>query len=55
MIITVIAFLIGLLLLGCGLFYLFKEKDDNESRKIYIITALIGAVIVIGAAIKLFV
>lgn len=52
-IITVIALLIGVMILGAGAYYLVKEKEDKESRKIYLITAAVGAVIVAGAVIKM--
>lgn len=49
MIFTVIALVIGAAILCGGLYYLAKEKEDRESRKIYIITAVVGAVILAGA------
>lgn len=49
MIVAIIAVLIGLLLIGAGGYYFIKEKSDKESRKIYMITMLIGVIIVIGA------
>lgn len=55
MIITMIALLIGIAILCGGLYYLVKEKDDQESRKIYTITAVIGAAITIGMLLKMFV
>lgn len=53
--IKIIGVLIGLLIFGFGLYYLVKEKDDKESRKIYTVATLVGAVIAIGALIFLFV
>ncbi|MCC8025520.1 MAG: LPXTG cell wall anchor domain-containing protein [Clostridium sp.] len=50
---TIGALVVGLMILGGGLFYFIKEKKDKESRKIYLITTLIGAVIVIGVVIKM--
>lgn len=50
---TVLGLLIGIMLLGAGLYYRAKEKSDPESRKIYTVTALIGAVIVIGVVLKI--
>ena len=47
MIMKVIGLLIGILILGAGVFYLMKEKEDAESRKIYTITSVVGAVIVL--------
>ena len=54
MIVAVISVLIGLLLIGAGGYYFIKEKSDKESRKIYMITMLIGVIIVIGALVKIF-
>ena len=54
MIVAIIAVLIGLLLIGAGGYYFIKEKSDKESRKIYMITMLIGVIIVIGALVKFF-
>ena len=47
MIFNVIGLLIGIAVLLAGLFYMVKEKNDPESRKIYMITAVIGAVITV--------
>ena len=49
MVIKVIATIIGALILGAGLYYLIKEKNDKESKKIYTITSVIGgAIFVVG-------
>ena len=45
MAVKIIGALIGALILGAGLFYLVKYKDDSESRKIYGIVSGIGGVI----------
>ena len=34
MVIGIIGIVIGLLVLGAGIYYLIKEKDDKESKKI---------------------
>lgn len=52
-IIKIIGLLIGLLILGFGIYYLIKEKDDKESRTIYMVTTVVGAVIAVGALIFL--
>lgn len=52
MIITIVLLIIGIMILAAGLYYLAKEKD-RESRKVSGITTVIGAIIVIGALIKL--
>ncbi len=43
MVIKIIATIIGALILGAGLYYLVKEKEDPESKKIYSIVCIIGA------------
>lgn len=55
MIISIIGIVIGLLVLGAGLYYLIKEKDDPESKKIYSIVSIIGAAVAVAAAILLVV
>ncbi len=55
MIIKIIGLIIGVFVLGMGIFYLVKEKDDKESRKIYTIISVIGAVIAIACAVLLFI
>lgn len=50
---TVIILLVGLLILGGGLYYLVKSSTDPESRRIYGLTAAVGAVIIAGAVLKL--
>lgn len=52
MVIGIIGIIIGLLVLGAGIYYLVKEKHDQESKKIYSIVSVIGAVVsVVSAAI----
>lgn len=53
--IKIIGLLIGLLIFGFGIYYLIKEKNDKESRKIYTVTTVVGAVIAIGVLIFLLV
>lgn len=55
MIIKIIGLIIGVLVLGMGIFYLVKEKDDKESRKIYTIVSIVGAVIAAVSALTLFI
>lgn len=47
MIIDIIGLIIGIPVLGAGIFYLHKEKNDKESRKIYTIISVIGGVIAV--------
>lgn len=53
MIISIIGILIGALFLGAGIYYLIKEKNDKESRKIYGVISGVGGVILIGMLLKL--
>ncbi len=53
MIISILGTLIGAAVTGVGLYYLKKEKDDPESKKIYSVISGIGAVVLIIAAVKL--
>ncbi len=55
MIIKIIGLIIGLLVLGAGIYYLVKEKQDPESRKIYTVVSIIGGVIAAVCAVLLFV
>ena len=47
MAIKIIGLIIGILVLGTGIYYLVKEKDDKESKKIYTIISVIGGVIAV--------
>lgn len=38
----IIGAIIGALVFGAGIYYLLKEKDDKEARKIYTIISVIG-------------
>ena len=40
--------IIGILIMAAGLYYLAKEKDNAESRKIYGTASAIGAVITVA-------
>lgn len=53
MIISIIGIVIGALVFAAGIYYLIKEKDDKESRKIYCIISAIGAIIAIAMVLKL--
>ena len=55
MIIGILGVLIGVLLLAIGGYYLVKEKNDPESKKIYSIVVVVGIVIVIVGILKIFV
>ncbi len=49
MIIGIIGVIIGILLIVAGVYYFVKEKNDVESRKIYLTTTIIGVVVTIVA------
>lgn len=40
----IIGLIIGILILGAGIYYLTKKKQDTESRKIYTVVSVIAAV-----------
>ncbi len=45
MLVKIIGLIIGLLVLFAGIYYLVKEKDDRESKKIYSVISLVGALV----------
>ena len=47
MVIGIIGIVIGLLVLGAGIYYLIKEKYDEESKKIYGITSGVGVLVTV--------
>lgn len=53
MIVCIIGILIGVLVLGTGIYYLHQEKHDFESRKIYTIVSVVGVLLAVGAAVWL--
>ena len=53
MIFTCIALVVGIAVLLSGLYYRIKEREDEESKKIYTIIAVVGAVIVAGTVLKI--
>ncbi len=53
MIIKILGAVIGLLVLVAGVYYLVKEKNDKDSKKIYSIISLIGATLLIVSGILL--
>lgn len=54
MIVYVIALLIGVLILGAGIYYFVKEKADPESRNIYGITIAVGIVVMVVFSVLIF-
>lgn len=55
MVIKIIGLIIGILVLGAGIYYFAKEKHDPESRKIYTTAGIIGGIIAIVCAVLLFI
>ena len=52
-IVTIIGLLIGTAVACAGIYYLVKEKNDRESRKIYTIVTCIGIVIILALILKI--
>lgn len=55
MAVKIIGFIIGILVLGAGIYYLVKEKHDPESKKIYTVVSVIGGVVTAACAVLLFI
>lgn len=55
MAIKIIGLIIGILILGAGIYYFVKEKHDPESKKIYTVIGVIGSVIAAVCAVLLFI
>lgn len=55
MAVKIIGLIIGILVLGAGIYYLTKEKHDSESRKIYTIVSVIGGIVAAVCAVLLFI
>ncbi len=51
--IKAIGLIIGILILGAGIYYRAKEKHDPESRKIYTAVSAVGGVIAAACAVLL--
>ena len=49
----IIGLVVGLLVLAAGVYYLGKEKNDPESRKIYGIISAVGGVVAVVCALLL--
>ena len=50
---TILVLAIGLLILGGGAYYLVRDKWDRDARKVYLVTTLVGAAIVLGDVVKI--
>ncbi len=55
MTVKIIGLIIGILVLGAGIYYLVKEKHDPESKKIYTVVSVIGGVVTAACAVLLFI
>lgn len=55
MAVRIIGLLVGLLVLGAGIYYLAREKNDPESKKIYGIACLAGGAIAAVCAVLLII
>ena len=45
--ISIIGTIIGVLILVAGVYYLTKEKEDADSRQIYTVISVIGAIVTV--------
>lgn len=52
MIFNIAGLIIGIMILIAGIYYLLKEKNDKESRKIYGIVTAVGFIIIAFIAVK---
>lgn len=50
---AILCLIVGILIFGAGLYYLSQNKDSADSRKIYGITAAVGAVVAVVSAVML--
>ena len=55
MTVKIIGLIIGILVLGAGIYYLVKENHDPESKKIYTVVSVIGGVVTAACAVLLFI
>lgn len=55
MAVKIIGLIVGLLVLGAGIYYLAKEKHDPESKRIYAVVSAAGGIIAAVCAVLLFV
>lgn len=53
MTVKIIGLIVGILVLIAGLYYLAKEKNDPDSKKIYTIVSVAGAVVTAVCALLL--
>lgn len=53
MAVKLIGLVIGLLILCAGIYYLIKEKNDPDAKKIYSVFSAIGAVLSVACILML--
>lgn len=53
MVYGIIGAIIGICVLCAGLYFLKKDKDDAESKKIYGITSAVGTVITVASVVAI--
>ncbi len=53
MVVKIIGLIIGILVLGADIYYLVREKSDAESKRIYTVVSILGAVIAAVCAVLL--
>ena len=54
MIFNGIGLIIGILIFCAAIYYFVKEKEDMESRKIYVIASVVGLLIAVAILVKIF-
>lgn len=55
MVMTIVLLIIGIMVAVGGAVFLVKEGSDKESRNIYLIATIIGAVVAIASIINLII
>lgn len=53
MTVSIIGIIIGVAVLGAGIYYLVKEKNDAESKKIYSEVSVLGALLTLVMLLRL--
>ncbi len=53
MTVSIIGIIIGVAVLGAGIYYLVKEKNDAESKKIYSVLSVLGALLTLVMLLRL--
>lgn len=53
MTVSIIGIIIGVAVLGAGIYYLVKEKNDAESKKIYTVVSVLGALLTLVMLLRL--